>query len=118
MRGDRERAAAQQSEARAVAQAIEYAHPGPETYAKVAAMLVLLTAVEVGVYYVRGFGSAMVALLLALAATKFTLVALFYMHLKFDSPLFARLFVGGMAIGASILLALLALFSYHAVIGG
>ncbi len=104
------------SEPQAVAHALESHHPGPPTYAKVAAFLVILTAFEVGIYYVRGLGLAMTPILLALAASKFSLVALFYMHLKFDSPIFARLFVFGIAIAATILVALLALFAYHTVV--
>jgi cytochrome c oxidase subunit 4 len=95
---------------------LEAHHPEPATYLKVATVLVVLTAFEVGVYYVHGLGLAMMPILLTLAAAKFSLVALFYMHLKFDNPIFARLFVFGLLIAASILVALLALFAYHTIV--
>ena len=100
-----------------VAIAAEQSHPGAATYLKIAAVLAVLTAFEVGVYYVHGLGLPMTPLLLALAATKFSLVALFYMHLRFDNALFARLFLLGLVIAASIMAALLALFAYHTVLG-
>ncbi len=99
----------------AIAIAAEHHHPGPGQYILVASVLAAITACEVGVYYVHGLGGLMTAILLALSATKFALVALFYMHLKFDSRLFTFLFVGGLAVAASILLALLALFAYHTI---
>ena len=86
-------------------------HPTPATYAKVAVTLAVITIVEVLLLFVDGVGGALlVTALVLLAAWKFALVALFYMHLKFDSRLFAGLFSGGLAIAISIVLALLALF--------
>jgi cytochrome c oxidase subunit 4 len=50
-------------------------------------------------------------ILLTLSALKFALVAMFYMHLKFDNRLFSWVFVGPLCFAAAIILALLALFS-------
>lgn len=99
----------------AVAHAAERAHPEPRQYLVIAAILTVITAIEVGIYYVGALQSVLTPVLLALSASKFALVALFYMHLKFDSPTFARLFLLGLGIAVAILLALLALFSHRGV---
>lgn len=88
------------------------AHPGPRTYALIALVLSIITLVEFGAFYVeelREFGVYM-PLLIVLSAIKFALVAMFYMHLKFDHPVFARLLVCGLMLGAFVLITLLGLF--------
>ena len=87
-------------------------HPGPKTYAKVAVILSLITAVEVWVFYVDALKPALVPILVVLSAAKFTLVAMFYMHLKFDHPVFTRILVGGTIIAFGVFLWVLALFVY------
>ena len=42
-----------------------------------------------------------------MAATKFALVALFFMHLRFDSVIFRRLFVTGIVLAAFVYFILL-----------
>ena len=54
----------------------------------------------------------LVPTLLTLSTVKFALVAMFYMHLKFDSRLFSWLFVVPMIVIATIVLALLKLFGH------
>ena len=61
------------------------AHVKPITYVGVFVVLAVVTAVEV---YISGAGldqTAMVVILLALAASKALLVVLFFMHLKYDT---------------------------------
>lgn len=53
-------------------------------YMRVFAFLVLLTVVEVGVAFVLAASSAKAPLLIALALAKATLVAMYYMHLRFE----------------------------------
>ena len=53
--------------------------------------------------------------LLVLSATKFVIVVMFYMHLKYDHKLFRALFTGPLLIAMSTLLALFALFSHLAI---
>ena len=48
--------------------------------------------------------------LILLSAVKFGMVVAFYMHLKFDNRLFTGLFVGCLAIAASVVLAIMTLF--------
>ncbi|HEX5438512.1 MAG TPA: cytochrome C oxidase subunit IV family protein [Gemmatimonadaceae bacterium] len=86
-------------------------HPTWSTYWKVAVILGVLTALEVYVYYTplqqsRMFGPV----LIALSITKFVIVVMFYMHLKYDSKLFRMLFVGPLAIALIAVFSLLFLF--------
>jgi cytochrome c oxidase subunit 4 len=78
-------------------------HPGPRQYVLIAVVLCVLTAIEVGMYYLEGDvdDNLLIALLAVLATVKFFLVAGWYMHMKVDLPFFRRLFVIGM-IGAVI----------------
>jgi cytochrome c oxidase subunit 4 len=73
------------------------AHPGELEYIRVAVVLAVVTAFEVALYYVvDDIGNAATSvLLLVSSAAKFLLVALYFMHLKFDSRLFTTLFLFG-----------------------
>src|SRR5207249_1837311 len=79
-------------------------------YLRVAAILVVLTVLEVGVFYVPAFHPVLVPTLLVLSACKFALVVLFYMHLKMDSRFFAFLFGAPLGQAAVVMMALLFLF--------
>jgi cytochrome c oxidase subunit 4 len=91
---------------------VEHPHPTAAVYLKVAAILAVITAIEVAVYYilVGELGHLLPPALIALSALKFGLVAAFYMHLKFDHKLFTAFFVGGLLLAASVVLALITLF--------
>ena len=88
----------------------EKGHPTPWTYVKVASLLAFITAVEVGIFYVEALHSVIKPIFLILSAGKFVLVAMFYMHLKFDDRLFSGLFVGGLMLALAVGTALMALF--------
>lgn len=85
-------------------------HASTGTYVTVFAVLFVLTVTEVGVFYIELVRPLLVSILLILSAAKFALVAMFFMHLKFDSKVFTALFSGPLAIAIIILLALLFLF--------
>jgi len=89
-----------------------HGHPGAKQYLGIAIVLTLITAVEVAVFYVPAMRPMLVPTLLVLSALKFTLVAMFYMHLKFDHRLFSWLFVVPMLIAALVIIALLRLFGH------
>jgi cytochrome c oxidase subunit 4 len=74
------------------------AHPAPFEYVKIAVVLAAITAAEVAVYYVTSLRRLIVPLLLTMSFVKFSLVALWYMHLKFDDRLFRRLFTVGIVL--------------------
>lgn len=93
-----------------LATAREHAHPGPAAYVKVALILAVVTAIEVAIYYFDLAPGLLVTLLLGLSLLKFLLVALYFMHLKFDSLLFRRLFITGMLLAISVYAVVLATF--------
>ena len=86
------------------------AHPTPRTYIIIAAVLTVITAIEVAIFYWDALKDALVPIFIVLSAVKFALVAMFYMHLKFDERLFSGLFVAGLLLAASVIIALMALF--------
>jgi caa(3)-type oxidase subunit IV len=89
----------------------EHAHPaGPRTYLVIGIFLLLLTVMEVAVFYIRALAVVLVPVLLLLALAKFALVAMFYMHLRFDHPWFSYLFVGPLVIAVGLAIGLLWLF--------
>jgi cytochrome c oxidase subunit 4 len=77
----------------------------PRIYLTVAVLLLLLTAVTVAVSYVP-LGGFNVVVALCIAALKASLVALFFMHLKYDRKIYAIIFVG-----AVLFLALFIIFT-------
>ena len=90
----------------------EHEHPSPAVYIKVAVILAIVTAIEVGAYYVTGIPDAVLSAgLLIMMVIKFAMVGLWFMHLRFDSPLFRRLFLVG------IVLAILVYFVAFATLG-
>jgi cytochrome c oxidase subunit 4 len=102
---------ARQTEPQAVAQEPELAvHPGPKQYVMVAIWLALATAIEVAWYYIDVPHALFVSLLLALAFVKFSLVVLWFMHLRFDSPIFRRLFVTGVILAITVYVIVLVIF--------
>jgi len=54
----------------------EQSHPTAGTYLRIGAVLVILTVLEVGVFYVPAFRAVLVPVLLVLSAAKFTLVVM------------------------------------------
>jgi len=90
------------------------AHATTGTYLRIALILVMITLIEVGVFYVPAFQGVLVPVLLVLSAVKFTLVVMFYMHLKFDNRFFAFLFGGPLLLGLVVVVSLLLIF-YGAV---
>jgi cytochrome c oxidase subunit 4 len=85
-------------------------HPTADVYLRVGAVLVILTVLEVGVFYVPAFHPVLVPVLLVLSAAKFTLVVMFYMHLKADSKFFTFLFGVPLMLAVGVMVALLFLF--------
>jgi cytochrome c oxidase subunit 4 len=73
-------------------------HPTPRQYVDVAVVLAVITALEVAIYYIRSIHGFLVPLLLFFSTIKFALVALWFMHLRFDSRVFRRFFVLGIVL--------------------
>jgi cytochrome c oxidase subunit IV len=92
-------------------------HPGPREYVQIAVVLAAVTLLEVLAYYAEdgSFGfdfprTALVSLLIVLMVMKFALVVLWYMHLRFDSPLYKRMFLAGLGLALSVFLVVLLTF--------
>ena len=80
----------------------EHSHPTPAKYVGIAVFLAIVTALEVALYYITMPEWLVVVLLLILATMKFAIVAGFFMHLKFDSPMLRRLFVTGIILAGVV----------------
>jgi len=79
-----------------------HAHPAAMEYVQIGLILAVITAIEVGIYYIDMSHDLLVVLLIMLSAIKFSMVVLWFMHLKFDNNLFSRLFAGGLALTFAI----------------
>jgi len=83
-------------------------HPGALEYAQIGTILAVITGVEVGIYYLDISHRLLVIALMVLSATKFSMVVLWFMHLKFDNRLFSSMFVLGFFLALSIFMVVLA----------
>ena len=87
------------------------AHPTPRQYVQIAIALAVITAIEVGLFYIDeslGMGGWDGPLLVLLSFLKFLVVIGWYMHLRFEKSTLSRFFTGGFV---------LAMFLYVIVLG-
>ncbi len=102
------------------------AHTASAEYIQIAVVLFVLTAMEVLLYEacfghlkasMPGLSTSLspwfVEVLLLLSAFKFWLVAMFYMHLKFDLKILQWLFGFSLVLAVVIIMALFTLFTYN-----
>lgn len=94
----------------------EHAHPSDWAYVKIALILAAITAVEVVTYFetVFNWGSFLIPSLVLMMVVKFWLVATWFMHLKFDNPIFYKMFVGGLLLAVAVYVATLTAFEFWA----
>lgn len=85
-----------------------HAHPTEGVYVRVAIVLAVLTAIEVWLSYAKLNDVLTNTSLLVFAAIKFSIVALYFMHLKFDNKVLRRLFVTGLVLAMFCYIAYLA----------
>ena len=90
-----------------------HSHPGPRAYVTVAVVLAVVTGLEVGIYYVTDRAAILIPFLVVFALIKFALVALWFMHLRFDSRVFRRLFVTGIVLAFAVFGIVLWYFTSH-----
>jgi cytochrome c oxidase subunit IV len=88
----------------------EHAHPDWKFYTMIGLALAVLTAIEVAVIYIPALEPIEVPLVLGISLIKFVLVVLFFMHLRFDSPLFSWVFVAQLLLAALVVASLIILF--------
>jgi cytochrome c oxidase subunit 4 len=77
-------------------------HPDEIKYLKVAAILAIITAAEVGIIYVTAWENMFRQMLAILMVIKFAMVAMYFMHLKFDSRVFRRFFILGIILAIAV----------------
>ncbi len=86
-------------------------HPSPKEYVRIGVVLAVITALEVATYYVQDqLKGALIPVLFAAAIVKFAIVVLWFMHLKFDSKTYARLFLMGLALAVTLYIVVLLCF--------
>ena len=93
----------------------EHTHPSDFQYVMIAVFLAVVTGAEVGLYYIEGLDFLVLStVLIVLMVVKFVTVAGFFMHLRFDSKLFRRIFITGIVLATFVYLVLLS--SVHVVL--
>jgi cytochrome c oxidase subunit IV len=92
----------------------EHHHVSDWEYVKIALILAVITAVEVFTYFesVVDWGPALVPSLIIMMILKFWLVLAWFMHLKFDKPIFRQLFYAGLALATVVYLVTLLAFEF------
>lgn len=87
-------------------------HPSPREYIRIAMILGIVTAAEVAIYYIDWVreNGLLIPLLFLFSLIKFSLVVLWFMHLRFDSRTYARFFVMGLAGAVTLFLVVLLTF--------
>ena len=94
-------------------------HPSDWAYVKVALFLAVITGIEVATYFESALpifenNSVTIASLMFMMVVKFYLVAMYFMHLKTDKPLFTKMFVGGLLLATGVYIIALAAFEFWA----
>ena len=90
-----------------------HAHPSDRSYVGIALILAVITAAEVATYYLEDqLGSWLMPVLLVMMVVKFAIVAGWFMHLRFDSNMFTRLFTAGVVLAVGVYVAALSTFAF------
>jgi cytochrome c oxidase subunit 4 len=84
----------------------EHKHPSDRQYVIIAVILAVITAAEVSTYALDIFDDfstgALVATLFPMMVAKFVIVCAFFMHLRYDNPIFRRIFVFGLVLAVTV----------------
>lgn len=99
----------------------EQAHVGNAVYLIVGGFLIVLTAMEITVSYIHALRPVMVPILVVLAIAKFALIAMFFMHLRYEKWVLNAMFVFPLTFALGVFTALMGLFLYlsrHPVTAG
>ena len=96
----------------------EHEHPSDRKYVVIALILGVITAAEVATYFWEDiFGSepstlALVIVLFPMMVAKFMIVCGYFMHLRFDHPIFRRVFIAGLVLAVAVYLIVLTAFEF------
>ena len=88
-------------------------HPSDGKYIQIAVILAALTGAEISTYYIN-IGALLGPVLLVMMVVKFSIVAMYFMHLKFDDALFTKVFTAGIVLAVGVYLIALTSFHYFA----
>ena len=89
-------------------------HPSAKEYVRIGLILAVLTSFEVWLSYSGMRHSLMIPMLWAASALKFALVALWFMHLRFDDGRYSRFFMMGIAGALTLYVVVLLTFGVFA----
>jgi cytochrome c oxidase subunit 4 len=93
----------------------QHSHPVGETrtYWVIGVILILATVVEVSAYFfASSYGALATPVVLTVSGAKFVLVAMFYMHLKYDSKVFTGVFIFPMTLATLVIGGLFLLYHF------
>jgi cytochrome c oxidase subunit 4 len=94
-------------------------HPTDASYVRIALILGVITAFEVGTYFWKDiFGSTpstitLVLVLFPMMIAKFAIVCGYFMHLKYDNKIFQRVFVGGLILAVAVYTIMFFAFDFY-----
>jgi hypothetical protein len=96
----------------ASAHAHDGGHASVGFYWMIGGVLAVITGLEVAVFYIPAMAPVLTPVLLTLSAAKFALVAMFFMHLRFDSSILTGLFGAGLLLATLLVLGLVILYHF------
>jgi cytochrome c oxidase subunit 4 len=99
----------------ALTESHEHAHPELRQYVWIAAILAIITAVEVAIYYIEAFDAILVPALIILSFVKFAFVVGYFMHLKFDSRLLLFIFGSALVVSLAVYIAVALMMRHKSV---
>jgi cytochrome c oxidase subunit 4 len=88
----------------------EGGHVSWKFYTVIGLVLAIITAVEVAVFYIEALSPVLIPVLVTLSVTKFVLVVLFFMHLKYDHAIFGRVFWAPLLLAVLVVIGMILLF--------
>ncbi len=96
-----------------VAEEHVHEHPSDLQYVKIALILGVITAFEVATYFWKDASTKLlVVILFPMMTAKFLIVTSYFMHLKYDNPLFRRIFFFGLILAAVVFMIALTAFNF------
>jgi cytochrome c oxidase subunit 4 len=87
-------------------------HPDASQYIVIGIILAVFTAIEVAISFAAVPGHLAIPSLIFLTVLKFALVILWFMHLRFDSGWYRRLFFFGLILALAVYAATISLMLY------
>jgi cytochrome c oxidase subunit 4 len=93
-------------------------HPSDGLYWKVGLILGIITAAEVGTYFItddpysHDLAPLLIGSLLLMMVLKFVTIGAYFMHLKFDNRLFRNVFISGLVLAVGVYLVMLTVFEF------